>query len=58
MILTLLNKVDLLSAEEGAEASLLELERNLPNAVKISLTRGDSLQPVWQGLEQLKLGLR
>lgn len=52
-VLTLLNKIDKVSREED----FTELEESLPHPLKLSLTRGDSLKPVWRELEQLRLEL-
>ncbi|HUX47406.1 MAG TPA: GTPase HflX [Desulfosporosinus sp.] len=48
-MITLLNKVDKVSAEDD----LSELVQSLPHPVELSLTRGDSLEPVWNHLSSL-----
>jgi len=48
-MITLLNKVDKVLVEED----LSELVQRLPNPIKLSLTQGDSLKPVWNYLSSL-----
>ncbi|WP_042332352.1 GTPase HflX [Desulfosporosinus orientis] len=49
--ITLLNKIDKIKPED--EPELEDLEKYFPYPVKISLTRGDSLKPVWEILSSL-----
>ena len=48
-IITLLNKVDKVMAEDD----LSELVQLLPHPIEVSLSRGDSLKPVWSELSLL-----
>jgi GTP-binding protein HflX len=48
-MITLLNKVDKASSEDD----LVELAQQLPHPIKLSLTGGDSLKPVWKLLSSL-----
>ncbi|KUO76586.1 MAG: GTP-binding protein [Desulfosporosinus sp. BRH_c37] len=48
-MLTLLNKVDKVLSEDD----LSELVERLPHPIELSLTRGDSLKPVWNQLSSL-----
>ena len=48
-MITLLNKVDKVLAEDD----LSELIERLPHPIEVSLTRGDSLKPVWKQISLL-----
>ncbi len=48
-MITLLNKIDKVSAEDD----LSELIQRVPNPIQLSLSRGDSLKPVWSQLSSL-----
>ena len=48
-MITLLNKVDKVLAEDD----LSELIERLPHPIEVSLTRGDSLKPVWKQISSL-----